>query len=134
MCIVIAFLRRLWCHNFWIQLYLSKTRQKFKYLVNKKSLQDEIKSIFHHFKGFSAAKHCLRPESAPLIYRNWVSSYRYHPFKNKPFAYSFFFFYMTTLDGMDELFHSQIMLKLFEMILQKPETPIIFSSFFGTNV
>ena len=26
----------------------------------------EIKSIFHHFNGFSAAKNYLRPESAPL--------------------------------------------------------------------
>ena len=26
-----------------------KWRQKFKYIENKKSFQDEIKSIFHHF-------------------------------------------------------------------------------------
>ena len=26
-----------------------KSRQKFKYLDNEKSFQDEIKSIFHHF-------------------------------------------------------------------------------------
>ena len=25
-----------------------------------------MKSIFHHFKGLSNAKNCLRPESAPL--------------------------------------------------------------------
>ena len=28
-----------------------KSRQKFKYLENKKSFEDEINSIFHHFKG-----------------------------------------------------------------------------------
>ena len=27
-----------------------KSRQKFKYLENEKNFQDEIKSIFHHFK------------------------------------------------------------------------------------
>ena len=27
-----------------------KSRQKFKYLDNEKSFQDEIKSIFHHFE------------------------------------------------------------------------------------
>ena len=26
-----------------------KLRQKFKYLENKKSFEDKIKSIFHHF-------------------------------------------------------------------------------------
>ena len=26
-----------------------KLRQKFKYLENEKNLQDEMKSIFHHF-------------------------------------------------------------------------------------
>ena len=26
-----------------------KSRQKFKYLENKKSFEDEIKNIFHHF-------------------------------------------------------------------------------------
>ena len=44
-----------------------KSRQKSKYLENEKSFRLEIKSIFHHFKGFSVAKHCLRPESAPLM-------------------------------------------------------------------
>ena len=28
---------------------IKKSRQKFKYLENEKSFQDEIKSIFHHF-------------------------------------------------------------------------------------
>ena len=44
-----------------------KSRQKSKYLENEKSFRLEIKSIFHHFKGLSVAKHCLRPESAPLM-------------------------------------------------------------------
>ena len=30
-----------------------KSRQKFKYLENKKSFSDEIKSSFYHFKRFS---------------------------------------------------------------------------------
>ena len=33
-----------------------KSRQKFKYLENEKSLKREIKTIFHHFNGFSVAK------------------------------------------------------------------------------
>ena len=39
-------------------LYITKkSRQKFKYLENKKSFQQEIKSIFHHFKkAFSSQK------------------------------------------------------------------------------
>ena len=28
----------------------NKSRKKLKYLENKKNLQDEIKSTFHHFK------------------------------------------------------------------------------------
>ena len=28
---------------------IKKSRQKFKYLENKKSFKDEIKNIFHHF-------------------------------------------------------------------------------------
>ena len=40
--------------------------QKLKYLENEKSFLDEIKNIFHLFKGLSVAKNCLRPESAPL--------------------------------------------------------------------
>ena len=43
-----------------------KSRQKFKYLKNKKSFYGEIKSIFHNFKGLSVAKNCIRPESAHL--------------------------------------------------------------------
>ena len=46
-----------------------KSRQKVKYLENEKSLQGEIKSIFHKiFKWLSFAKNCLRPERAPLSY------------------------------------------------------------------
>ena len=30
-------------------VYTKKSRQKFKYLENKKSFEDEIKNIFHHF-------------------------------------------------------------------------------------
>ena len=48
-----------------------KSRQKLKYLENEKSFWGEIKSIFHHFKGLSAAKNCLRPENATL--RFWLS-------------------------------------------------------------
>ena len=33
-----------------------KSRQKIKYLENKKSFLDEIKHIFHHFKGLSLEK------------------------------------------------------------------------------
>ena len=43
-----------------------KSRQKRKYLPNKKSFCGEIKSIFHHFKELSVVKNCLRPESGPL--------------------------------------------------------------------
>ena len=43
-----------------------KSRQKLKYLQNKKSFSGKIKSIFHHFKGLSVAKNCLRSESAHL--------------------------------------------------------------------
>ena len=42
-----------------------KSRQKLKYLENKKIFWGEIKkNIFHHFQ--MAVKNCLRPESAPL--------------------------------------------------------------------
>ena len=30
-----------------------KSRQKFKYIENEKCFEDEIKSVFHHFKGLS---------------------------------------------------------------------------------
>ena len=33
-----------------------KSRQKLKYLENKKSFWSEIKSLFHHFKGLSVVK------------------------------------------------------------------------------
>ena len=44
----------------------NKSRQKLKYLENKKSFLGEIKSIFIIFKGVSVAKNRLRLESAPL--------------------------------------------------------------------
>ena len=44
-----------------------KSRQKLKYLENEKSFLGEIKSIFIIFKGLSAAKNCLRPDSVPLM-------------------------------------------------------------------
>ena len=43
-----------------------KSRQKFKYLENKKTFLDEIKSIFLQFQRLSVAKNCLRPETAPI--------------------------------------------------------------------
>ena len=43
------------------------SRQKFKYLENKKSFQGGIKSILINFKSLSVAKNCPRPESASLI-------------------------------------------------------------------
>ena len=42
-----------------------KSRQKFKYLGNKKSLYSETR-FFISFKGLSIANNCLRPYSAPL--------------------------------------------------------------------
>ena len=47
-----------------------KSRQKLNYLESEKSFWGEIKSIFHHFKGFSVAKNCIRPKSAPLKKKN----------------------------------------------------------------
>ena len=48
--------------------YLTKkSRQKFKYLENKKSFKDEKKSFFINFKELSVAKNCLRSENAPSI-------------------------------------------------------------------
>ena len=49
-----------------------KPRQKFKYLENEKSFYDEIKSIFHHFKGLLVDNNCLRPESALLNKRIYI--------------------------------------------------------------
>ena len=46
-----------------------KSRQKHKYLENKKNFWGEIKSIF---KEISNAKNCLRLESAPLILSFYV--------------------------------------------------------------
>ena len=48
--------------------YITKnSRQKFKYLENKKSFQGEIKNIFlSFFKGLSDITNFLRPESLPL--------------------------------------------------------------------
>ena len=43
-----------------------KSRQKHIYFENEKGFLGEIKSLFHHFKGFSIAKNCLRHESALL--------------------------------------------------------------------
>ena len=40
--------------------YMTKTWQKFKYLENEKSFEDEIKSIFHHFwRAFNQANNKL---------------------------------------------------------------------------
>ena len=44
-----------------------KSRQKLKYLENERSFWGEIKIIFHHFKGLTVVKNCLRPEGTPLI-------------------------------------------------------------------
>ena len=44
-----------------------KTRQKFKYLENERAFDVKLKAFFIIFKGFSATKNCLRPESAPLM-------------------------------------------------------------------
>ena len=43
-----------------------KSRQKIKYLENKKSFLGEKKAFFIIFKGLLVAKNCLRPEGAPL--------------------------------------------------------------------
>ena len=45
-----------------------KSREKFKYLLNEKSFQDEIKSIFHHFwmAIIEAKKNFLEGESPTL--------------------------------------------------------------------
>ena len=50
--------------SFWYMT--KKSREKPKYLENGKSFWGKIKRIFPHFKGFSVAKNCLRPKSAPL--------------------------------------------------------------------
>ena len=53
--------------------YITKeSRQKLKYLENEKSFIGKIKSIFHHFKGLSDSKNCLRSESTSLK-QNWLA-------------------------------------------------------------
>ena len=53
--------------NFKINLtILIKSRQKFKYLEDKKSFQSEIKSIFDHFSRAFSCQKILRPEIGPL--------------------------------------------------------------------
>ena len=42
------------------------SKQKFKYLENKKSFYAEIKCIIHHFKGLLGVKNHLRRKCAPL--------------------------------------------------------------------
>ena len=44
-----------------------KSKQKFKYFENEKSVRDEIKSTFRHFKGLSVVKNGLKLESPSLI-------------------------------------------------------------------
>ena len=84
---------------FW---YMSeKPRQKLKYFENKRSFSDEIKSIFHHFKGASVAKNCLRPENAPLIFHIFsflsilqfsINMYKLYLISSQfPFFFLFFF-------------------------------------------
>ena len=46
-----------------------KLREKLKYFQNERSFWRGIHSIFYRFKGLSAAKNCVRPESAPLTFR-----------------------------------------------------------------
>ena len=43
-----------------------KSRHKLKHFESGKRFWGKIKTIFHHFKGLSAAKKCLRPKSASL--------------------------------------------------------------------
>ena len=58
-----------------VLIHDQKSRQKLKYLENGKSVWGEIKSIFHHFKGLSVAKKCLRPDSAPLRIEKFLLSF-----------------------------------------------------------
>ena len=37
-----------------------KSRQKLKYLENKKNFKGEIDNIFHHFKELPVSKNCFR--------------------------------------------------------------------------
>ena len=50
---------------------IKKSRRKSKYLENQKNFSGELRSIFHHFKGLSVARNCLRPESVPLNFDWW---------------------------------------------------------------
>ena len=43
-----------------------KSREKLKDLENEESFDVNWKAFFINFKGISAAKNCLRPESAPV--------------------------------------------------------------------
>ena len=45
---------------------IKKTRQKFKYLENKKSFKDEIKNIFIILKGLSLKQFFLEGEAPTL--------------------------------------------------------------------
>ena len=56
----IIFLINPFCHM------TKMSRQKLKHLENRKSFLREIKTIFNIFKGLSATKNCLWPESAPI--------------------------------------------------------------------
>ena len=62
---------------------VKKSGEKSKYLENEKSFRLEIKSIFHHFKGLSVAKNCLRPESAPLMFVKNKSNVNFVIFINR---------------------------------------------------
>ena len=56
----LIFLIRPFYHN------TKRSRQKLKYLENKKSFWGEIKKNLIIIKGLSVVKNCLRPNSAPL--------------------------------------------------------------------
>ena len=52
---------------------MTKTsRQKGKYLENKKSFGDEIKNIFHHFQRAFSGQKLSQAESAPLKKQFWI--------------------------------------------------------------
>ena len=55
---------------FLIKPLTKKSKQKLKYLENEKTFWREYKAFFIIFKGLSAAKYCLRPESVP--FREWI--------------------------------------------------------------
>ena len=72
-----------------------KSRQKLIYLENEKSFWVEIKSIFHHFKGLSISKSCLRHESAPLRQFDLIKIFKHQYISNK--GTSFFFWYYSNV-------------------------------------